>query len=224
MKQLEVTNVGINLRRPLALVLVIGVFLLSCMLLFLAYTIFLKPYPTLLSTTSPNNTYTVSVRGRNTQQFFFTAQVRYDVLKNGVPILLNEFLSSADGMDYPFQFKYPDHRWIGEHCLQFYRKEDLQESAPDVLVVANNTGKRIRYAKIQGIDIVLILEMEPGFNVTMPTARSRGDTKWMDITGQFVDGSAVKKFSADIAVNDVTGPKTFYVNLAADKTTVDRKN
>jgi hypothetical protein len=208
---------------PLALSLLLGV-LLICLLLFSGYTLFFKPYPTFLTTTSPRNSYTVSLKGQETQPFFFTVEVRYDVFKKGVRLLSNKFLSSGDGMDFPFEFKYPNHRWINEQCLQLYRKEDLEERAPDTLVVVNDTSQTIRYARIEGVDIVLIFEMQPGFKVRLPTAQSRVDTKWMDVKGEFSDGSAIKEFSADIGVKDASGPKTFCVDLWADKTTVERQD
>jgi hypothetical protein len=221
MKQLRDTAVQPRQKRSLGfLSLIVGV-LLTCLLLFSGYVFFIKPYPTFLITTSPKGSYTVSLKGQKTKPFFFTAEVRYSVVKNGELLLSDKSLFSGDGTDYPFEFKYPDYRWEYEQCLQLYRKEDLQESAPDMLVVVNNTGRTIRYAKIEEVDVVLIFEMQPGFRVTVPTARSKGDTKWIDVRGEFSDGSAIKEFSANIGATDATGPKTFYVNLTANKTTVE---
>jgi hypothetical protein len=86
-------------------VIILGGSLLIC---FLLYNFFLKPLPTFLITSSPHNTYTVSLKGQKTKPIFFTAEVRFDIFKNGTPILSDKFLYSADGMDFPFEHQYPN--------------------------------------------------------------------------------------------------------------------
>lgn len=197
-------------------VIILGGSLLIC---FLLYSFFLKPLPTFLTISSPDKTYTVSLKGQKTKPIFFTAEVRFDVLKNGTLILSDKFLYSADGMDFPFESSYPNHRWINEQSLQFYREEALR--APDTIVVANNTGKTIKYAKIDSIDILIFFEMQPGFKVSIPTSQSIGGSKWLSVEGEFSDGTNISEFGADLNVNNRREPETFYVDLRAGRTTVE---
>ncbi len=47
---------------------------------------------------------------------------------------------------------YPNHRWINENTIQFYREEYFNEGKPDTLVVVNNTNEPIKYAKVESVD------------------------------------------------------------------------
>ena len=74
----------------------------SSLIGFVIYSFFLKPLPTFLTASSPDKAYTVSLKGQKTKPIFFTAEVRYDVLKNGAPLLSDEFLFSADRLKFSF--------------------------------------------------------------------------------------------------------------------------
>lgn len=200
-------------------VIILGGSLLVC---FLLYSIFLKPLPTFLTTASPERTYTVTLKGQKSRPLFFTATIRFDVLKNGTSMLSDKYLYSADGLDFPFESSYPNHRWINEQSLQFYREEALR--APDTIVVANNTGKTIKYAKIDSIDILIFFEMQPGFKISIPTSQTTGGSKWLSVEGEFSDGTNISEFGADFNVNNGREPETFYVDLRAGRTTVEMRD
>jgi hypothetical protein len=171
-----------KLLKSVLIVLVLGTSSVICLVLYLViYSFFLKPLQTFLTTSSPDKTYTVSLRGQKTQPIFFTAEVRYDVSKNGAPMLSNKFLSSADGLDFPFEFLYPNHRWIDEQTIQFYREENLRERPPDTVVVVNNTGKTLKLVRIGSTEIVLFFEMQPGFKDSIPSSQSKGDRKGLSV-------------------------------------------
>jgi hypothetical protein len=209
------------LLKSVLVVLVLGGSLLICSVM---YSFFLKPLQTFLITSSPDKTYTVSLRGQKTQPIFFTAEVRYDVSKKGAPMLSNKFLSSADGLDFPFEFLYPDHHWITEQTLQFYREESFRETAPDTVIVVNHTGKTIKYIRIDSNEIVLFFEMQPGFKGSIPSSQSKGDRKGLFVRGEFTDGTSIREFSADFDLKGRREPRTFDVDLLADKTTVEMRN
>jgi hypothetical protein len=201
-------------------VIILGGSLLIC---FLLYSFFLKPLPTFLTTVSPDRTYTVSLKGQKSRPIFFTATIRFDVLKNGASMLSDKFLYSADGMDIPFETWYPNHRWLNEQSIQFYREQNFRDAPPDTIVIANNTGKTIKYAKIDSIDIVIFFEMQPGFKVSIPTSQSKGESKWLSVEGEFSDGTNISEFGTDFDKNRHE-PKTFYVDLRAGRTTVEMRN
>ncbi len=200
--------------------LVLGTCLLASLI---SYSLFFKPQPTFLTTVSPDRTYTVSLKGQKSRPIFFTATIRFDVLKNGASMLSDKFLYSADGMDIPFETWYPNHRWLNEQSIQFYREQNFRDAPPDTIVVANNTGKTIKYAKIDSIDIVIFFEMQPGFKVSIPASQSKGESKWLSVKGEFSDGTNISEFGTDFNKNRHE-TKTFYVDLRAGRTTVEMRN
>ena len=210
-----------TLLKSVLIVLFLGA---SSLIGFVIYILFLKPLPTFLTTSSPDKTYTVSLKGQKTKPIFFTAEVRYDVSKKGAPLLSDEFLSSADGLDFPFEFLYPNNRWLNEQTIQFYREENFRETAPDTVIIENNTGKTIKYVLIDSNEIVLFFEMQQGFKNSIPSSQSKGDSKWLIVEGEFADGTSVSEFSDDFDLRGRREPRTFRVDLRADKTTVEILN
>ena len=196
-----------------------GVLLVS----LISYGMFLKPQATFLTTVSPARTYTVSLKGQKSRPIFFTATIRFEVIKNGNRILSDKFLYSADGMDIPFETWYPDHRWLNEQSIQFYREQNFQDAPSDTVVVTNNTGKTIKYAKIDSIDIVIVFEMPPGFKVSIPSSQSKGESKWLSVKGEFSDGTNLSEFGTDFVKNR-REHKTFYVDLKPGRTNVEMRD
>ena len=209
-----------TLLKSVLIVLVLGASSLFCLVI---YSFFFKPLQTFLITSSPDKTYTVSLRGQKTQPIFFTAEVRYDVSKKGAPMLSNKFLYSADGLDFPFEYRYPNYRWLNEQTIQFYREENLRERPPDSVIVVNNTGKTIKLVRIESNEIVLFFQLEPGFKTSIPSSQS-GDSKWIFVKGEFTDGTSISEFGADLNLKGQGERRTFSVDLRADKTTVEMLN
>ena len=209
-----------TLLKSVLIVLVLGAGSLFCLGI---YSFFFKPLQTFLITSSPDKTYTVSLRGQKTQPIFFTAEVRYDVSKKGAPMLSNKFLYSADGLDFPFEYRYPNYRWLNEQTIQFYREENLRERPPDSVIVVNNTGKTIKLVRIESNEIVLFFQLEPGFKTSIPSSQS-GDSKWIFVKGEFTDGTSISEFGADLNLKGQGERRTFSVDLRADKTTVEMLN
>jgi hypothetical protein len=209
-----------TLLKSVLIVLVLGASSLFCLVI---YSFFFKPLQTFLITSSPDKTYTVSLRGQKTQPIFFTAEVRYDVSKKGAPMLSNKFLYSADGLDFPFEYRYPNYRWLNEQTIQFYREENLRERPPDSVIVVNNTGKTIKLVRIESDEIVLFFQLEPGFKTSIPSSQS-GDSKWIFVKGEFTDGTSISEFGADLNLKGQGERRTFSVDLRADKTTVEMLN
>jgi len=209
-----------TLLKSVLIVLVLGASSLFCLVI---YSFFFKPLQTFLITSSPDKTYTVSLRGQKTQPIFFTAEVRYDVSKKGAPMLSNKFLYSADGLDFPFEYRYPNYRWLNEQTIQFYREENLRERPPDSVILVNNTGKTIKLVRIESNEIVLFFQLEPGFKTSIPSSQS-GDSKWIFVKGEFTDGTSISEFGADLNLKGQGERRTFSVDLRADKTTVEMLN
>ena len=68
------------------------------------YRVVGKSRPPFLTTSSPLKTYTLSLTGQKERPLFFTAEVRFDVLKNGTPFLSNKYLHSGDALFYTYSY------------------------------------------------------------------------------------------------------------------------
>jgi hypothetical protein len=204
-------------------VLILTVLFSALLICVIHYKLISKPLPVFLTTSSPEKTYTVSLKGQKTQPLFFTVEVRFDVFKNGTPLLSDKFLYSADGLDFPFENQYPNHRWINEQSIKFYREEDFRERASNTMVVVNKSGKTIRFVQIESIDIVLIFEIQPGSAATIVTSRL-GGADWFSIEGEFDDGRSIEGLSGDLPGAGPTGVYSYEVSIASDKTTIKARN
>ena len=79
---------------------------------------------TFLSTSSPNNTYLVNVKGNPGRPILIANEVKVDVYKTGRIFLSDIWLhSTGDSFDLSFEAGFPNHRWLSETVLEFYRKE-----------------------------------------------------------------------------------------------------
>lgn len=152
-------------------------------------------------------------------------EVRFHVLKNGKPFLPNQYLHSGDSEDMSFEMGNPNHRWINESTIQFYREQYFNDSPPDNLVVVNNTSEIIKYTKIESLDKLLLFDLQPGSTTKIITPRPRGDSKWVDVVGEFADGRKIMGTNKNLPrQKDLTGPGTYYVYLDADRTTLEVRN
>ena len=195
-------------------------FVLVCLLVYTALT---KPLPTFLTTSSPENTYTIVLKGQKSQPLFFTVEVRFDVFKNGAHLLSDRFLHSGDSEDFPFESMYPNYRWNNEQTIQFYNEEDLKEHPADALRVVNTADKTIKYARIESVDQVIIFEMKPGYTTTFATPKTKGDSKWFRVEGEFADGQMIPGVAKNLTEISRTGTLTYLVNIALEKTTIEAR-
>jgi len=163
----------------------------------------------------------ISLRGQKDRPFFFTVQVRFDVLKNGTSFLSNMYFHSGDSEDPSFESEYPNHRWTDENTIQFYRQEYFDKANPDTLVVVNKTGEAIKYARIDSVDKVLLFDMQPGATAKLETPRSRGDLKSINIAGEFYNNRQIEGINKDFSVHTELRPQTYNVYIYADRTMVE---
>ena len=175
-----------------------------------------------LTTSSPDKRYKVDVTGQKERPRFFTVEVRFHVNKDATPYVSDKFLHSGDSEDPSFEMLYPNHRWMNERTIQFYREEYFQAKPPDTLVLTNNTGETIKYARIRSVDTVLVFDLKAGVTETLITPSSRGDLKWLEIDGEFVNGQQIVSMKKDIQVpRNSAGSTTYHVGIHNDRITVD---
>src|SRR5262245_48096690 len=77
-----------------------------------------------LSSSSPDQTYKVELTGdKGRGGFFVPAVVKYNLIKNGHLLAKNRKAHSGNAMDISFEIAYPEHTWISENVIRFWRNE-----------------------------------------------------------------------------------------------------
>lgn len=194
--------------------ILIGAFLLSMIL----YKITVEP-PTFLTIRSPGGTYTVNLTGQKERPIFFTAEVRFYVLKKGETFWSNEYLHSGDAFDLSFEAGYPDYRWLDENILHFYRKQNFSEKKLQVVIVINSTNKVVKHLKIECLDKFLLFDMQPGSKTVLSASPPKGNTSGIKIKGKFYEGRTFEKNSTfKINVNE---PLIYYIYITDDNIIIE---
>lgn len=104
---------------------------------------------------------------------------------------------------------FPQHTWVSDSVLHFYRQEYFEAGPPDRLEVVNRTSKEVKYLRINSVDLFILFSMQPSsLNASPP----RGDSRWLSVTGEFADGRPIKDNSASFLLpNGGNGPFTYYL-------------
>jgi len=166
----------------------IGVSLLS-LILYRASSEFSE----FLTTSSPNGTYRVSLTGRKGRPVLgLTSEVRFAAFKDGELFVPKKYLHSGDSFDLSFEAGYPNHRWLRENVLQFYREEYFIKDRLDTVIVTNKTSEKIRYLRVQSTDKFLLFDVEPSFSMELAASPPRGDIKWVGAEGEFSNGQKIE--------------------------------
>jgi len=143
------------------------------------------------TTTSPNQTYTVDLKGSKARALFTRNEVSADVSKKGQPFASDIWLHSArNAFDLSFEAGYPDVRWLNENLVEFYRPQYFEKGS-DSLVVRNSSPKPIKYIRVQSLNKFLLLDLAEGSSVSMKIPAPRGDSQWLAVEGVFSDGQII---------------------------------
>lgn len=74
-----------------------------------------------LSSTSPNQKYTVELTGdKGRGGFLIYSVVKYNILVDGKPLTRDRLAHYGDFMDISFELAYPEHAWIDDKTLRFW--------------------------------------------------------------------------------------------------------
>lgn len=151
----------------------------------------LKAQSVFSTTSSPNHTYTVSLKGSKARALLMRNEVRADVSKEGQPFISDIWLHSArNAFDLSFEVGYPDVRWPTENLVEFYRQQYFEKGF-DLLTVRNSSRKPIKYIRVQSLNKFLLFDFEPGTSVSLRIPSPRGDSQWIAVEGVFSDGQIV---------------------------------
>jgi hypothetical protein len=143
------------------------------------------------TTSSPDHTYLVKLKGEKGRALLRSNEVRVDVLKRGTPFLSDVYLHSAgDAFDLSFEAGFPDIRWLGDSVVEFYRKQYFDKGS-DALILENQTASYIKWLRVQSENKVLLFDLPPRSAVSFEIPATRTDTQWIGIEGAFLDGKGI---------------------------------
>lgn len=177
---------------------------------------------TFLTTSSPRGVYTVILSGRKDRPTLpiVDHSVKLDVLKSGKPFLSRRELYSGDSLDASFDEWYPQHQWVTEQSLQFYKDQFRRDLPNDTVTVENNSRSRISFLKIMSVDMLIVFDLDPHSTVTFSVSRARSDLKWTSVEGEFEGGQAIVGSSQNLDVSKRKRPVVFRINIADTGTTI----
>lgn len=181
-----------------------------------------KPVPW-LTTSSPNKSYTVEMTGdKGRGGFFIMSEVRYNVLKNGQPIVEDAFAHAGDSMDISFELAYPEYAWIDENVIRFWRKPDRPEQAKsDLLFISNDTDKTIRHLKINAKDMFFVFDIQPRSTLKVSFSHQ---LEWNAIgcEGAFEDGQRIgRNWVSFKNENKSEEPLQYCMSINYDRVTIE---
>jgi len=144
-----------------------------------------------LSTTSPNQKYTVELTGdQGRGGLLFYSTVKYNLLVNGAVVTKDRVVHYGDAMDISFELAYPEHAWIDANTLRFWSNRHRREDDLDTLLISNKTDKVIKFLRVKTDDLFFVFDVQPRSELKVSiTHRSEG--KGFSVAGQFDDGSLI---------------------------------
>lgn len=143
------------------------------------------------STTSPQNTYTVNLKGAKGRPLLIPYWVHADVYKMGEPYVADVFLHEAwDALDLSFELGFPEIRWPANNVVEFYRSETIA-GGNDLIIVQNRSGKLVTCLSIDVESKFLVVDMKPGSSLSLKVPKLRGNSQWMALEGVLGDGTRI---------------------------------
>jgi hypothetical protein len=147
-----------------------------------------------LTTSSPNKTYTVELTGNKGRGgLIIPSVVGYKVFKDSQIMAKNSWVHSGDWMDISFELAYPEHAWVSENVIRFWRNPHIPEEKDkfDVLLISNDTDKTIKYLEVKARDMFFVFDLQPNSTLRLSsTHQSWSYGIW--IGGEFEDGENIE--------------------------------
>ena len=152
--------------------------------------------PTVLSTSSPGNTYSVVLNGRADRPWFLDHTVWFTAKKQNDLLISKRFLHSGDAFDPAYYILYPQHAWPSENVLHLYNElyfKDRLAGSIGTVVVTNKSPLLIRYMLVKATDAHLLFDLTPGTTTTLQIPPPRGDWEEFNVEWMNENGSIVKE-------------------------------
>jgi hypothetical protein len=173
-----------------------------------------------LSTTSPNQKYTVELTGdKGRGGFLIYSVVKYNILVDGKLLTRDRLAHYGDAMDISFELAYPEHAWIDEKTLQFWSNRHRREDKLDTLLISNKTEKKIRFLRITAWDMFFAFDVQPNSQLKLLfTHRSEG--KGITVEGEFEDGSLIY-YGVGFVESGSSEPLGYCMTIDYDRVTIN---
>jgi|SRR5687767_16023309 len=143
------------------------------------------------STTSPQHTYTVNLKGAKGRPLLIPYTVSADLFKTGEPYVTDVRLHEAwDAFDLSFEAGFPEIRWPANNVVEFYRPEYF-EDGNNLLIVQNRSGKPVKCLFIDAVSKFLAVDIRPGASLSLRVPKPRGDWQWIGLEGALDDGTKI---------------------------------
>src|SRR5262245_41933896 len=142
-----------------------------------------------LSSSSPKHTYKVELTGdKGRGGFIIPTVVKCNLFKNGHLIAKNRKVHSGDAMDISFELAYPEHAWINENVMRFWRNVDgAGDDSSNTLRIMNVANKAVKYMRLKMKDMFFVFDIQPHSMLQLSfTRESAGTGIWCE--GEFDDG------------------------------------
>jgi hypothetical protein len=176
-----------------------------------------------LSTSSPNKSYTVELTGdKGRGGFWFTSEVRFNVIRNGRAIVKNAYAHAGDWLDISFALAYPEHAWASENVMRFWRDPHLPEEKgkSDTLLISNDTDKAIKYLTVKLKDMFLVVEMQPHSTLKLSSTHQSWSSR-VRVSGEFEDGQRIDYGAGFPHHNTVNEPLRYCVSINPNDVTIE---
>ena len=149
-------------------------------------------YRVWLSSTSPNQKYTVELTGDKGRGGILYAVVKYNIFIDKQLVTSNRLLHYGDAMDISFEIAYPEHAWIDDHTLRFWSNQHPIRGSSDTLLITNNTNKVIRFLRVRTWDLFFVFDVQPRSRTWLSFSH-RSEGKGISVEGEFEDGSSIDR-------------------------------
>jgi len=169
-----------------------------------------------LRTTSPNNTYSVVLKGDKGRPWIIPRTVSADVFKHGQPSISDIWLHTTyDALDLSFEAGFPNVIWLDDSTVEFYRPQYYADGA-DSLIVSNRAAKSIAYLRIQSVNKFLLFDIQPGATILLEVPAPRSDSQYIGLQGTFTGDEQISFNSKDFDRRS-THRKRFVYQISIDE-------
>ena len=208
-----------NRYKVIGLSLGIAIFLVTLVAGVTIYWRF-KYFRVWLSTTSPNQKYTVELTGdKGRGGFLIYSVVKHNILIDGKVITNDRITHYGDSMDISFELAYPKHGWIDGNTLRFWSDRHRRENNLDTLLISNNTDKVVTYLQIKAWDMFFVFDIQPHSSLRLGfTHRSEGKGIWTE--GMFADGSLIN-YGVGFVENGSDAPLGYCMTIDDDRVRIN---
>jgi len=174
-----------------------------------------------LSTASPNRKYTVELTGdKGRGGFLINSVVKYNLLKDGKVFVESRTAHSGDWLDISFELAYPEHEWVDESTLRFWRNPDRpKDKRSDLLLISNDSDKVIQFLRINAKDMFFVFDVQPHSKVRLSFSHQSGANHFR-VEGEFEDGSDINYWVSFLESN-IREPLGYCMTIDYDRIAIN---